>query len=706
MADENQVPGAPPGGEAAVNPASGAAAAVTGKVTVGDVLADRIAKDPTIVGAKVDGKLVDVHTPIVRAEGTRIEPVRNNDADGLKIIRHSAAHVMADAVQRLFPGTKVTIGPSTAAGFYYDFDKPSGPFTDEDLAKIEARMREIIAGNHAFRRDVVTREEAHALFAKMGETYKREIIDAIPAGEDISLYRHGAPDSQWVDLCEGPHVPTTKHLGAIKLISVAGAYWRGDERNAMLQRIYGTAFPTQKALDAYLKLLEEAKARDHRKLGKELDLFMFHEYAPAMPFLLPRGATVYNGLTSFVRGLYLEHGYEEVITPQIFDKRLFETSGHLPNYRENMYLPVTAEYVDQVRHSLSVGVTGASEAAQSYRDADIVRDKAVLGELAEMERLGLKPMNCPSHCLIFGHRRRSYRELPWRVADFGRLHRYERGGVVHGLARVRSFCQDDAHIFCTEDQLRGEISTFLGLFYGVYAAFKFEKIEIKLATRPEKRIGTDAQWDLAEKALADALADHKLPFELSPGEGALYGPKYEFHVHDALGRSWQLGTLQLDYAMPERFGLEYTGPDGNAHRPVMLHRAILGSLERFLAIYIEHTAGAFPVWLAPEQAVVITVSEKQNDYAVEVAAFLQKKGLRARADTGSDKLGAKKRNARLMRVPYIVVVGDREAAERQVAPWSREGNVDLGAMPLDDFAARLVAETVPPRPHTEGTPPS
>ena len=698
MAHENQAPAGSSGSSPSGAPE---------KVTARDVLADRMAKDPTIVGAKVDGKVLDLHTPFVRSETTTVEPVRSSDADGLRVVRHSAAHVMADAVQRLFPGTKVTIGPATAAGFYYDFEKPSGPFTDEDLARIEARMREIIAGNHAFRRSVVTREEAHALFAKMGETYKREIIDAIPAGEEISLYRHGAvgdANSEWVDVCEGPHVPTTKHLGAVKLISVAGAYWRGDERNAMLQRIYGTAFPTQKALDAHLKLLEEAKARDHRKLGKELDLFMFHEYAPAMPFLLPRGAAVYNGLTSFVRRLYVEHGYEEVVTPQIFDKRLFETSGHLPNYRENMYLPVTAEYVDQAKHSLSIGVTpGAAEDPKSYRDADIERDKAVLGQLGELERLGLKPMNCPSHCLIFGHRRRSYRELPWRVADFGRLHRYERGGVVHGLARVRSFCQDDAHIFCTEDQLRGEISAFLGLFYGVYAAFKFDKIDVKLATRPEKRMGSDATWDLAEKALTEALGDHGLPFEITPGEGAFYGPKYEFHVQDALGRSWQLGTLQLDYAMPERFGLEYTGPDGNAHRPVMIHRAILGSLERFLAIYIEHTAGAFPVWLAPEQAVVITVSEKQNDYAVEVAALLAKQGLRARADTSSDKLGAKKRNARLMRVPYIVVVGDREAAERKVAPWSREGNVDLGPMPLDDFAARLVAEAIPPRPVLRGT---
>jgi threonyl-tRNA synthetase len=667
----------------------------TAKVTLREVLADALAKDRTIVGAKVDGKVRDLHTPFEHREGAKIEPIRTSDADGLRVLRHSAAHVMADAVQRLFPGTKVTIGPATDAGFYYDFDKPSGPFTDEDLGKIEAAMREIIAGKRAFRREIVSREEALALFAKMGERYKREIIDSIPADEEISLYRHGEGDSEWVDVCEGPHVPTTAHLGAVKLISVAGAYWRGDERNPMLQRIYGTAFPSEKALEAHLKLIAEAKERDHRKLGKELDLFMFHEYAPAMPFLLPRGAFVYNGLQRFIRDLYRAHGYEEVVTPQIFDKRLFETSGHLPNYRENMYVPVTAEYLDEVRLSLRVGVT-TDDSPNSYEEADKARDKAVIEKLLELEKLGLKPMNCPSHCLIFGHRRRSYRELPWRVADFGRLHRYERGGVVHGMARVRSFCQDDAHIFCAEEQLEGEISAFLHLFYAVYAAFKFQKIDIKLATRPEKRTGTDAQWDASEKALGDALVKAKLPFELSPGEGAFYGPKLEFHVEDALKRSWQLGTLQLDYSMPDRFELEYTGADGAAHRPVMLHRAVLGSLERFFAIYIEHTAGAFPPWLAPEQAVVITVSERQNEYAERVVAALADRGLRARADTGSDKLGAKKRNARLMRVPYIVVVGDREAAESLVAPWSREQNADLGPMPLAAFIDRLAAEAVPP----------
>jgi threonyl-tRNA synthetase len=664
------------------------------KVTLREVLADLLAKDPSVLGARVDGKIVDVHTPFVRTEATKIEPVRGSDPDGLRILRHSAAHVMADAVQRLFPGTKVTIGPAIDAGFYYDFDKPSGPFTEEDLGKVEAKMREIIAEARPFRREVVSREEAHALFARMGETYKRELIDAIPAGEEVSLYRHGSQGGdEWVDLCEGPHVPTTKHLGAVKLISVAGAYWRGDERNPMLQRIYGTAFPSQKALDAWLKQLEEAKARDHRKLGKELELFMFHEYAPAMPFLLPKGAFVYNGLAEYVRGHYRDEGYEEVVTPQIFDKRLFETSGHWDNYTENMFFATSEDRLAELFTDPAL-LPKIDQLVAAKKAGDAAKAQEILKGLVD---IAVKPMNCPGHCLIFKSRRRSYRELPWRVADFCRLHRYERGGVVHGLSRVRSFAQDDAHIFCPPEQLEDEISRFLKFFYGVYRALGFTKIAIKLATRPDKRIGTDAQWDWSEGALEQGLRKIGLPFEFSPKEGAFYGPKYEFHVEDAIGRSWQLGTFQIDTGLPDRFELEYTGADGAAHRPVMLHRAIYGSLERFLSIYIEHTAGAFPVWLAPEQAVIITVSEKQDAYAERVAAHLRARGLRARADLSSDKLGAKKRAARLLRVPYILVVGDREAESEQVAPWSREKNADLGAMPLAELTERLVAEAVPPR---------
>ena len=663
------------------------------KVTLRELLADALAKDPTILGARVDGKVVDLHTPITVGPSTKIEPVRGSDPDGLKIIRHSTAHVMADAVQRLFPGTKVTIGPAIASGFYYDFDKPSGPFTEDDLAKIEDKIREIVAAKRPFRRETVTRAAAHELFAKMGESYKKELIDAIPPGEEISLYRHSDGESDWVDLCEGPHVPSTAQLGAVKLISVAGAYWRGDERNPMLQRIYGTAFPSQKALEAHLKLIAEAKERDHRKLGKELELFMFHEWAPAMPFLLPRGAFVYNGLVQYIRGLYRDEGYEEVITPQIFDKRLFETSGHWDNYTENMFFATSEDRLEELFLDKSFAPRVA-ELAQAKQRGDKERSQELLKSMVDLAQ---KPMNCPSHCLIFKNRRRSYRELPWRVADFGRLHRYERGGVVHGMARVRSFAQDDAHIFCAPDQMEAELERFLQFFFSVYTALGFEKIHLKLATRPDKRIGTNEQWDAAEGALAQALQKAGLKYEVAEKEGAFYGPKYEFHVEDALQRSWQLGTMQVDYGLPDRFELEYTGADGAAHRPVMLHRAIYGSLERFFSIYLEHTAGKFPVWLAPEQVVVVTVSEKQAEYAESVVAFLGEKGLRARADLGADKLGAKIRNAHLFRVPYVAVVGDKEAADRKVAP--RYLNKDLGAMPLEEFAERLLSEARPPALH-------
>jgi len=655
------------------------------RVVARELIADRLEKDRQIVAVKIDGEIVDLHTPVSVPAGAKIEPIHADDPDGLAIIRHSTSHVMADAVQRLFPGTQVTIGPSTANGFYYDFDKPDGTFTDEDLDKIEAEMKTIISGKHPFTREVISREDAQKLFAEMGETYKKELIDAIPEGDEITLYRHGAPDSRWVDLCAGPHVPDTSFLRAVKLTSVAGAYWRGDESNPMLQRIYGTAFASRKDLKKHLQLLEEAKKRDHRKLGKELDLFMFHEYAPAMPFFLPRGAGIYTRLVNYMRGLYERYGYSEVLTPQIFDKKLFETSGHLPNYRENMYMPVTAEAVD---------AQGMEHAHHDKSDAEL---DAELHEA--LERYAQKPMNCPSHCLIYGQKRRSYRELPWRIADFCRLHRYERGGVVHGLARVRSFSQDDAHIFCTPEQMQDEIESFVKLLQEVYHAFGFARCDIKLATRPKKRIGTDAQWDAAEDALHDALQRLELDYEVAPEEGAFYGPKLEFHILDALERSWQLGTIQVDYALPDRFDLSYVGSDGENHRPVMLHRAILGSLERFMAVYIEHTGGNFPVWLAPEQAVIVTVSEKQNDYAVEARDILRARGLRVDADLSADKLGAKIRAARLMRVPYIAVVGDKEVEQRTVSPRSRDLNKNLDAMSLDAFADKLVEEAQQPRLH-------
>jgi threonyl-tRNA synthetase len=639
-------------------------------VPPGQLLEKHGARTPDVVAVKVNGQVRDLHTPV--DAGSEVTPIKMGEPAALEVIRHSAAHVMADAVQRLFPGTQVTIGPAIDAGFYYDFYRAEGPFTDKDLASIEKEMRRIIKEKRPFVREEVTREQAHALFEKMGEKFKLEIIDAIPKGEPISLYRHGwqdKPQGAWVDVCRGPHVQHTGQIGAVKLMSVAGAYWRGDERNPMLQRIYGTAFPTEEELTEHIRLLEEAKARDHRKLGKELELFMFHEYAPAMPFFLPRGAGIYNRLVDYIRSLYVDYGYEEVITPQFFDKKLYETSGHLANYMENMYLPVPSEQLK------------AEHDAEPRKDLDWV---------------AAKPMNCPGHCLMFGQRRRSYRELPWRVADFGRLHRYERAGVVHGLARVRTFCQDDAHIFCTPDQLEAEILAFNKLLFEVYAAFDFTNISVKLALRPEARLGTDELWDKAEGALERALVQAGVAFEKLPGEGAFYGPKLEFHVVDALKRSWQLGTIQLDYSMPERFDLEFVSNDGTGQRPVLLHRAILGSVERFFGIYTEHCAGKFPVWLSPEQATLVTVSEKQAEYAYKVASELKARGLRIVVDAGPDKLGAKIRNARNMRTPYIGVIGENEVTSGTVSLRSREAG-DLPPMSVTEFAERLVKEAHPPR---------
>jgi threonyl-tRNA synthetase len=637
-----------------------------------EILADAQKLDKDVVAVTYRGQTVDLHTPIdAEVPAADLTPIRATDDKGLAVIRHSTAHVMADAVQRLFPGTKVTIGPAIEDGFYYDFDKPGGAFTEDDLRSIEQAMLDVVRADSPFRRQVVSRDEAKVMFRSMGETYKLEIIDAIPGDEEISLYRHGASPHEWVDVCEGPHVPSTGFLKAVKLTHVAGAYWRGDERNPMLQRIYGTAFPSPEALEDHLKRLELARQRDHRKLGKELELFMFDEVAPAMPFFLPRGAFVYQRMVDYVRGLYERHGYEEVITPQVFDPRLFRTSGHLGHYNENMYRLWTEDELTAPPEKLK-------------------------GDL-QQGSFALKPMNCPSHCIIFGSRRRSYRELPWRMADFGRLHRYERGGVVHGLARVRTFCQDDAHVFCGAAQVPEEIAKFIRLLEEVYRAFQFEKFEIKLATRPppDKRFGSDEEWDASERALADGLSQRGLAFEVSPGEGAFYGPKIEFHVQDALKRSWQLGTIQYDSNLPNRFELSYVGEDGKEHRPVMLHRAIFGSLERFFGVYLEHCGGNFPAWIAPKQAIVLTVSEKSDVYARHVVERLRAKGLRVEADLSSDKLGAKIRNARLWRAPYMLVVGPKEAEGDAVGVRSRDAG-ELGAMKVDELAARLLAEAMPP----------
>ncbi|HEY1959448.1 MAG TPA: threonine--tRNA ligase [Polyangiaceae bacterium] len=627
-----------------------------------EILSERGQLDKDVIAVNAGGRAVDLMTPIDPA--TPFEPIHAKDPAGLRVIRHSTAHVMADAVQRLFPGTKVTIGPAIDDGFYYDFDKAGGgTFSEEDLGKIEKTMLEIIKGDSPFRREVVSRQDAIDQFTKMGETFKVEIIHAIPADEEVSLYKHGAAGHEWVDVCEGPHVPRTGFLKAVKLTSVAGAYWRGDERNPMLQRIYGTAFPSKEALEEHLKLVEEAKARDHRKLGKELDLVMFSEIAPAMPFFLPKGAYVYNRLIDYMRSLYVSYGYEEVVTPLAYDPKLFRQSGHLGHYNENMYRLWTE---------------------------DLIAEKKDLQE----ESFALKPMNCPSHCIIFGSKKRSYRELPWRVADFARLHRYERGGVVHGLARVRSFAQDDAHIFCEEKDVAREIEHFIKMLYEAYKAFDFKEIDIKLATRPapDARLGSDEDWDASEGALAAGLKAADLPFAISPGEGAFYGPKVEFHVKDALKRSWQLGTIQFDKNLPNRFELAYVGEDGKEHMPVMLHRAVLGSIERFFGVYLEHCGGNFPAWLAPRQAIVLTVSEKSDEFAKAALARMQNAGIRADLDASADKLGAKIRNARLQRYPYLCVVGPKEAESDSLGVRSRDKG-ELGAMKVDDAIAMIQKES-------------
>jgi len=611
--------------------------------TVADVAASigkRLAKDA--IAGKVNGKVVDVYAKV--PEGARVEIVTPASDEGIDTIRHSTAHLMAMAVQELFPGTQVTIGPVIENGFFYDF-ATDRPFSDEDLRRIEEKMTEIVQRDLPIRREEWSRDEAVKVFDQAGEKFKVEIIKDIPGDEQLSVYRQG----EWFDLCRGPHVPSTGRLGAFKLLSVAGAYWRGDERNAMLQRIYGTAWADKKQLDDYLKRMEEARARDHRKLGKELGLIYFSHFAPAMPNFLPKGAVIYNELIDFVRLYYFRDGYSEVVTPLIWDTELFKISGHYDNYKENMFF----------------------------------------SEVEERE-YGMKPMNCPGHTQIYGMERRSYRDLPIRLADFARLHRYERSGVTHGLARVRAFAQDDAHLFVRPDQIEPEVDRELRLIKEMYDVFGFDTVRIALSTRPEKRLGTDAMWDAAEGALEDALKKNGLEYHVNPGEGAFYGPKLEFQVTDAIGRPWQLGTVQLDYALPERFKLEYIGDDGKEHRPVMIHRAILGSLERFIGIIIEHFAGAFPMWLAPVQVRVLPLSEKFVDYAQHVAAKLKDAKLRVEVDESNEKLGAKIRDAQLQKVPFMLVVGEKEASSGTVAVRKRTGG-DQPVEPIEEFIARANA---------------
>jgi len=598
---------------------------------VAGAIGKRLQKDA--IAGKVDGKVVDVYAHV--PDGAKVEIVTPKSAEGLDTIRHSTAHLMAMAVQELFPGTQVTIGPVIENGFYYDF-ATDRPFSDEDLRRIEEKMGEIVRRDLPIRREEWSREEAVKVFGDVGEKFKVEIIESIPGNETLSVYRQG----EWFDLCRGPHVPSTGRLGAFKLTHVAGAYWRGDERNQMLQRIYGTAWADKEQLDAHLKQIEEARARDHRKLGRELGLIYFSHFAPAMPNFLPKGAVIYNELIDFVREYYRRDGYSEVVTPLVWDTELFKISGHYDNYKENMFF----------------------------------------SEVEEKE-YGLKPMNCPGHTQIYAMERRSYRDLPIRLADFARLHRYERSGVTAGLVRVRAFAQDDAHLFITPEQLEPEIDRELHLIKEMYDVFGFTDVRIALSTRPEKRLGSDAVWDAAESALENALKKNGLAYHINPGEGAFYGPKLEYQVTDAIGRPWQLGTVQIDYNLPERFKLEYIGADNAEHRPVMIHRAILGSIERFVGIIIEHFAGAFPFWLAPVQAAVLPLSEKFVDYGRDVLAKLKAAGIRAEIDESNEKLGAKIRNAQLQKVPFMLVVGEKEAASGSVALRERGGQ--QSTMPLD-----------------------
>jgi len=592
---------------------------------------------------KVDGHLVDLKAPLVN--GAKVEIVTNKAPESLELIRHSTAHLLAHAVKRLYPGAKVGIGPVIEDGFYYDFWVEK-PFTPEDLPVIEAEMAKIVGEGIEVVREDLGRDAAVARFTEMGEPLKVEVVSGIPSGDIISGYRQG----DFYDLCRGPHVPSTSKLKAFKLLSIAGAYWKGDEKNQMLSRIYGTAFHSQKELDEHLKRLEEAKARDHRKLGKELGLYSFHPEAPASPFFHPKGTQVYNELVTYIRELYFKYGYSEVITPQVLDVALWKTSGHYENYAENMYFTT-----------------------------------------AEEREYALKPMNCPGHCIMFGAQKHSYRDLPIRYADFGRLHRYERSGVTHGLTRVRTFCQDDAHIYCTPDQIKAEMADFLALLKEVYDTFGFDGMRVALSTRPEKRLGSDEIWDAAETALSEALNEAGMPFTLNPGEGAFYGPKIEFQILDALKRPWQLGTLQVDYMLPERFDLNYTRPDGGEGRPIMLHRAILGSLERFMGILVEHTAGAFPAWLAPVQVAILPITDRANAFSTEAAARTKALGLRAELDARNESLKAKIREAQLAKVPYMLVIGDREAEAGTVSVRHRHRG-DLGVQPLEGFLQTLAAE--------------
>ncbi len=615
-------------------------------VTVHEIAADigpGLAK--AALAGRVNGRLVD--TSYLVQQECELAIVTSRDDEALELIRHDAAHVMAQAVQELYPGTQVTIGPAIEDGFYYDFARDDA-FTPDDLKKIEQRMHEIVKRNLPLQREVWDREEAIQTFDSIGEKYKVEIIkEFIPEGEEVSIYRQG----DWFDVCRGPHLPGTGMLGkGFKLMKVAGAYWRGDSNNEMLQRIYGTAWRDKKELKAYLHRLEEAEKRDHRKIGKAQDLFHTQEEAPGMAFWHDKGWRIYLTIQDYIRDKLKAHGYQEVHTPQVIDRTLWEKSGHWEKFRDDIFITETDDRV-----------------------------------------YAIKPMNCPAHIQIYNHGLKSYRDLPLRLAEFGSCHRNEPSGTLHGLMRVRNFVQDDAHIFCSEEQILSEVQAFNDLLLEVYRDFGFDEVLIKLSTRPEKRVGSDEVWDKSEKALEEALNHQGLDWELQPGEGAFYGPKIEFSLRDCLGRIWQLGTIQLDFSMPERLGASYIAEDNSKKVPVMLHRAILGSLERFIGILIEHYAGALPLWLAPVQAVLLNITDRQSEYLQKCLKSLRNNGFRVESDLRNEKIGFKIREHTLMRVPYLLVVGDREMEEGTVAVRTRGGE-DLGAMPIEAFIERMNSE--------------
>lgn len=595
------------------------------------------------LAGKLNGKLVDLSVPI--EADSDLVLITNKDPEGLEIIRHSCAHLLAHAVKELFPGVQVTIGPVIENGFYYDFSYER-PFTPEDLVAIEKRMQEISRRNLKIERKVWDRSEAINFFKDIGEHYKAQIIASIPNDEPVSLYSQG----EFTDLCRGPHVPYTSKIKVFKLMKIAGAYWRGDSKNEMLQRIYGTAWINKEEQDSYLRYLEEAEKRDHRKLGRQLDLFHMQEEAPGMVYWHPKGWVIWQQIEQYMRQVLAKSGYVEIRTPQVLDRSLWEKSGHWENFRENMFVTES-----------------------------------------ENRHYAIKPMNCPGHVQVFNQGLRSYRDLPLRLAEFGSCHRNEASGALHGLMRVRSFTQDDAHIFCTEDQILGEVIEFINLLNQVYLDFGFSENLIKLSTRPVQRVGTEAQWDKAEAALAEALNQKELNWELQPGEGAFYGPKIEFTLKDSLGRKWQCGTLQLDFSMPARLGAGYIAEDNTKKIPVMLHRAILGSMERFIGILIEHHAGALPVWLSPDQVIVLNISRNQVDYVQSVVNELKRNGIRASSDLRNEKISYKIREHSLQKIPYLVVVGDKEVENQTVAVRGRL-NHDHGTMSLDGFITLIRKE--------------